>query len=159
MSGPSLNFTIPPNLNTTANAPTPFAPPPKFVKLGNHLVGQEPPKENRAAKARTRNTGAKQKGKRLYDMTDEQRRALLKKKGVKFVKPAAPAPNPVPSQAGRNLPGMLFNPFQLRDQLYETAVQIGVIGTRWPSMRDFDADAAASNFLRARGQTLCRQAR
>ena len=110
MSSASFNFTGSPSFNTTANAPTPFAPPPKFVKLGNHLVGQEPPKENRAAKVKTRNTGAKQTGKRLRDMTDEERRALLKKKGVKIVKPASPAPNPVPSQAARNLPGML-NPF------------------------------------------------
>jgi hypothetical protein len=154
MSSASFNFTTPPSFNTTANAPTPFAPPPKFVKLGNHLVGQEPPKENRAAKAKTRNTGAKQTGKWLSDMTDEERRALLKRKGVKIVEPASRAPNPVPSQARRNLPGML-NPFQWGDQLYETAVQIGVIGTGWPSMRDFDATAAASNFLCARMGRPC----
>jgi hypothetical protein len=157
MSSASFNFTGSPSFNTTANAPTPFAPPPKFVKLGNHLVGQEPPKENRAAKVKTRNTGAKQTGKWLSDMTDEERRALLKRKGVKIVEPASRAPNPVPLQAARNLPGML-NPFQWGDQLYETAVQIGVIqpraGTGWPSMRDFDA-AAASNFLCARMGKAC----
>ena len=154
MSLASFNFTGSPSFNTTANAPTPFAPSPKFVKLGNHLVGQEPPKENRAAKVKTRNTGAKQTGKRLRDMTDEERRALLKKKGVKSVEPPSPNPNPVRSQARRNLPG-IFNPFQLRDQLYETAVQIGVIGTGWPSMRDFDAAAAASNFKCARMGKPC----
>jgi len=158
MSSASFNFTGSPSFNTTANAPTPFAPPPKFVKLGNHLVGQEPPMENRAAKAKTRNTGAKQMGKWLSDMTDEERRAFFKSKGVKTVKRASPVPNPVPSQAGRNLPGML-NPFQWGDQLYETAVQIGVVqprtGTGWPSMRDFDAAAAASNFKCARGGKPC----
>jgi hypothetical protein len=158
MSLASFNFTGSPSFNTTANAPTPFAPSPKFVKLGNHLVGQEPPKENRAAKVKTRNTGAKQTGKRLRDMTDEERRALLKKKGVKSVEPPSPNPNPVPSQARRNLPG-IFNPFQLRDQVYETAVQLGVIqprtGTGWPSMRDFDAAAAASNFKCARMGKPC----
>jgi len=154
MSSASFNFTGSPSFNTTANAPTPFAPPPKFVKLGNHLVGQEPPKENRAAKVKTRNTGAKQTGKRLRDMTDEERRALLKRKGVKSVEPRSPDPNPVPSQAARNLPG-IFNPFQLRDQVYETAVQLGVIQPRWPSMRDFDAAAAASNFKCARMGKPC----
>ena len=154
MSSASFNFTGSPSFNTTANAPTPFAPPPKFVKLGNHLVGQEPPKENRAAKVKTRNTGAKQTGKWLYDMTDEERRAFLKSKGVKTVERASPAPNPVPSQPARNLPGTL-NPFPLRDQSYETAVQIGVIQPRWPSMRDFDATAAASKFLCARGGKPC----
>src|SRR5262249_293948 len=156
MSSASFNFT--PNFNTTANAPTPFAPPAKFVQLGNHLVGQAPPNENRAAKAKTRNAGAKQTGKRLRDMTDEERRAFLKRKGVKIVKPTSPGPKPVPSQAARNLPSIL-NPFQLRDQLLEAAVQLGVIQPRtgggWPSMRDFDAAAAASNFLCARAGEAC----
>jgi hypothetical protein len=154
MSSASFNFTAAPSFNTTATAPTPFGPPPKFVKLGNHLVGQEPPKETRAAKVRTRNTGAKQTGKWLSDMTDEERRAFLKRNGVKTVEPTSPDPNPVPSQATRNLPGM-FNPFPSINELYQAAVQIGVVQPRWPSMRDFDAAAAASNFLCARAGEAC----
>jgi hypothetical protein len=129
----SFNFTGSPSFNTTANAPTPFAPSPKLVKLGNHFVGQEPPKENRAAKARTRNTGVKQTGKWLSDMTDEERRAFLKSKGVKTVERASPAPNPVPSQPARNLRA----------------------GRDWPSMRDFNDGAAGSNFKCARMGKPC----
>jgi hypothetical protein len=159
MSSASFNFTTAPSLNATATAPAPFGPPPKFVRLGNHLVGQAPPKENRAANVKAHKTGAKQTGKWLSDMTDKERRAFLKRMGVRTVEPTRPDPNPVPSQAARNLPGMP-NPFQWRgEDIHEVLVQLGLIQPRtgggWPSMRDFDAAAAASNFLCARMGETC----
>jgi hypothetical protein len=153
MSGPSLNFTIPPNLNTTANAPTPFASPPKIVSLGHRTVQSAPVSSGPRANA----PGKRQKATHHHWLTREEKaeraRKHLNKLGM-LPKMPPDLQQPATSQARRNLPG-IFNPFQLRDQLYETAVQIGVIGTGWPSMRDFDAAAAGSNFKCARMGKPC----
>jgi hypothetical protein len=154
MSLASFNFTGSPSFNTTANAPTPFAPSPKFGSLGHRTVQSGPVPSGPRANA----PGKRQKATHHHWLTREERaeraRKHLNKLGM-LPKMPPDLQQLATSQARRNLPG-IFNPFQWGDQLYETAVQIGVIQPRnWPSMRDFDAAAAASKFLCARMGKPC----
>src|SRR5262249_55795359 len=143
------------NFNSTANAPTPFAPPSNVGTLGHRSVeAPQGPSRPRAAPKTKKLTH-----KAHYLPRSKVVAKIKKEQEAKGIVPKMPADlhKPATSQAARNLPSIL-NPFQLRDQLLEAAAQLGVIQPRtgggWPSMRDFDA-AAASDFLCARAGEAC----
>jgi hypothetical protein len=83
------NYTNTTTISNGATSPWTVNPPHQTGMLNGYYVVHAPPPGNGV---KARNTGAKQTGKWLDDMTDEERRGFLKRMGVKTQNPAPPVP-------------------------------------------------------------------